>query len=276
MERLIKFGRFQHRIGLARLEHFAAEQNHLVSKLLQRGKIVGRQEDGQVIPGADLIQHGQKLGAAAVEAAKNFVPLETGDIQLREFPFVAEGTAKENYLYTIGFGDFGIAFAPWEIFDVNALGVREDSKYTYTFYASCANGGAYNMYLAHEFAYTYYCYESSTAKYPMGTAEAVQAKLTEMINECFDASGQTQKERAEGYMSSPYVPVSDGKTYINPAVGKPEAMVLGQNGHYMMTLVDGTSVKQLLVLDKTVAEQINAKESMKLLFDERNIVVGIE
>ena len=40
------------------------------------------------------VDHGKKLGAAAVEAAKNFVPLETGNIQLREFPFVAEDTAK--------------------------------------------------------------------------------------------------------------------------------------------------------------------------------------
>ena len=220
------------------------------------------------------IDHGKKLGAAAVEAAKNFVPLETGNIQLREFPFVAEGTAKENYLYTIGFGDFGIAFAPWEIFDVNALGVREDSKYLYTFYASCANGGAYNMYLAHEFAYSYYCYESSTAKYPMGTAEAVQAKLTEMINECFDASGQAQKERAEGYMSTPYVPVSDGVTYT--CVNTLDQLVEGQNGHYPMKILADTAMKEILILNREVAEQIVEKGTMKLLFDERNIVVGVE
>ena len=220
------------------------------------------------------VEHGKKLGAAAVEAAKNFVPLETGNIQLREFPFVAEGTAKENYLYTIGFGDFGIAFAPWEIFDVNALGVREASKYPYTFYASCSNGGAYNMYLAHEFAYTYYCYESSTAKYPMGTAEAVQAKLTEMINECFDASGQTQKERAEGYMSTPYVPVSDGVTYT--CVVTADQLTEGQNGHYPMILLADTAMKEVLVLNREVAEQIVEKGTMKLLFDERNIVVGVE
>ena len=220
------------------------------------------------------VDHGKKLGAAAVEAAKNFVPLETGNIQLREFPFVAEGTAKENYLYAIGFGDFGITFAPWEIFDVNALGVREDSKYLYTFYASCANGGAYNMYLAHEFAYSYYCYESSTAKYPMGTAEAVQAKLTEMINECFDASGQTQKERAEGYMSTPYVPVSDGVTYT--CLNTVDQLVEGQNGHYPMTLLADTAMKHVLVLNREVAEQIVAKGTMKLLFDERNIAVGVE
>lgn len=220
------------------------------------------------------MDHGKKLGAAAVEAAKNFVPLETGNIQLREFPFVAEGTAKENYLYTIGFGDFGIAFAPWEIFDVNALGVREDSKYPYTFYASCSNGGGYNMYLAHEFAFSYYCYEAETAVYPMGTAEKVQAKLTEMINECFDASGQTQKERPEGYMSTPYVPVSDGVTYT--CLNTIDQLVEGQNGHYPMILLADTAMKEVLVLNREVAEQIVEKGTMKLLFDERNIVVGVE
>lgn len=93
------------------------------------------------------IVKGQKLAAEAVEAAKNFAPLETGPIQMQERKLVIEGNARENVLYTFGFGEFGIAFAPWEIFDTNAVAVREDSKYPYTFYASVANTAGMNGYL---------------------------------------------------------------------------------------------------------------------------------
>lgn len=220
------------------------------------------------------IEHGKKLGAAAVQAAANFMPLETGTIHLKEFAFVAEGTMKENMLYTFGFGDFGIAFAPWEIFDLHAQAVREDSPYPYTFYASCANGGAYNMYLAGEFSYSYYCYEAETAKYPMGTAEKVQAKLTEMIKECFAESGQTQKERVDGYVEKPFEPVSDGVTYT--CLATKDTLVESKIGHYPMKVLAGTEMKDIVVLNREVAEQMVEAGTMKLVFDEREIVVAIE
>lgn len=221
------------------------------------------------------IEHGKMLAAEAVKAAANFQPLETGTIHLEEYPFVAEGTIKENYLYTFGFGDFGMAFAPWEIFDVHARGVRDDSQYTYTFYASCANAGSQNMYLAHDASFDYDCYEAATARYPRGTAELVQAKLTEMINSCFAASGQNQKERPEGYTSTPFAPVCDGLEYINPVPGDMSAIKKGKNGFYIMTLVQGTSVKAWLVDNEELAKQLCEKTTMKLLVDDRNVIVGI-
>ena len=97
-----------------------------------------------------------------------------------------------------------------------------------------------------------------------------------MLDACFTAGGQTQKPRTEGYMSTPFQPVSDGKTYINPRAGDATAIQEGQNGHYIVFLAEGVNVRQFLVLDKTVAEQINAKASMKLYLDERNIIVAVE
>ena len=222
------------------------------------------------------VEHGKMLAAEAVKAAANFQPLETGTIHVSEFPFVAEGTIKENYLYTFGFGDFGMALAPWEIFDVHAKGVRNDSKYTYTFYASCATAGSKNMYLATDASFDYDCYEAATARYPRGTAELVQAKLTEMINNCFEASGQTQKERAEGYTVDKFPPVCDGLEYINPVPGDTTAIKEGKNGFYIVYLIQGTSAKSFLVDNHELALQICERSSMKLLLDDRNVIVGIE
>ena len=101
------------------------------------------------------IEHGKMLAAAAIEASANMQELETGTIYLEENMFVVPTTLKENPLYAFGFGDFGIVFSPWEIFDVHAKGVREASKYTYTFYASCANASYGNRYLPHEAAFGY-------------------------------------------------------------------------------------------------------------------------
>ncbi len=220
------------------------------------------------------VEHGKMLAAEAVKAAANFQPLETGIIHLEEFPFVAEGTIKENYLYTFGFGDFAMAFAPWEIFDCHARAVRESSKYPYTFYASCANAGSQNMYLANDASFDYDCYEASTARYPRGTAEQVQAKLTQMLDSCFAASGQTQKERPVGYVTT-FDPESDGLEYINPKPGSADAATPGNNGHYIMMLIQGTTPKFWLVDNEELAKQISEKESVKLLVDDRDIIVGI-
>lgn len=226
--------------------------------------------------GKGYIEHGKMLAAEAVKAAANFQPLETGTIHLEEFPFVAEGTMKENYLYTFGFGDFGMAFAPWEIFDVHARGVRDDSSYPFTFYASCATAGSQNMYLAHDASFDYDCYEAATARYPRGTAEAVQAQLTKMLDSCFAASGQTKKARPEGYTSTESEGVCDGLEYINPAPGKADSVKAGKNGFYIMTLVQGSTAKAWLVDNEELAMQMLEKSTMKILVDDRNIIVGIQ
>ena len=221
-------------------------------------------------------EHGKMLAAAAIESMNEMQILQTGSIHLKQKAFVAPGTIKENEITAFGFGDFGIVFAPWEIFDVHAKGVRDDSNYTYTYYASCANGGWGNRYLAHDASFDYYSYEASTAKYPRGTAELLQAELTELINTCFQESGQAQKERAEGYTSVPFEPVSDGLVYTNPKPGDMSAFLPVKSGYYSVYLMEGTNVKQLLILNEEVAKQVSECASTKLLFDDRGIVVGVQ
>lgn len=220
-------------------------------------------------------EHGKMLATAAIDSMDNMQPLETGTIHVLQNQFVVPDTLKENELTAFGFGDFGIVFAPWEIFDVHARGVRDDSKYTYTFYASCASGSWGNHYLPHEAAFDYYCYEVSTTYYPRGTAELIQATLTELINQCFDESGQTQKNRADGYNSTPFVPVTDGKEYTNISVGDITGFPRTPGGFYSGYFTDGTNVKYVLIETEELAKQICELATVKFLFDDRGIVVGI-
>lgn len=221
-------------------------------------------------------EHGKMLAAAAIESMNNMQPLETGTIHVIQNQFVVPETSKENELAAFGFGDFGMVLAPWEIFDIHARGVRDDSKYTYTFYASCANGSWGNHYLPHDAAFDYSCYEVSTTYYPRGTAELIQAELTTLINKCFEESGQTQKTRSDGYTSTPFVPVTDGKEYANLSAGNITGFKKTVAGFYSGYFAEGTNVKYVLIETEELAKQICELETVKFLFDDRGIVVGIE
>ena len=61
MEGLVKFRGGEHLVRRARLQHPLVEQDHLVGELAQGGEVVGGQEDGQVVLGAQLVQHLQQL-----------------------------------------------------------------------------------------------------------------------------------------------------------------------------------------------------------------------
>jgi len=95
-----------------------------------------------------------------------------------------------------------------------------------------------------------------------------------MLDLCFTASGQTQKARPEGYITEPEA-VCDGLEYINPKPGNADAATAGKNGFYIMILVQGTSVKSWLVDNYELAKLMCEKETMKILVDDRNVIVGI-
>ena len=112
-------------------------------------------------------------------------------------------------------------------------------------------------------------------KYPEGTAEFVQDTLIAMLDEIFVESGNQVKERDEGY-EIVLEPVNNGKTYINPDPGNPDAITEGERGFYCTQLMqDGQPPKNVLILNKDIADQIVQKSTMQLLFDDRNIIVGV-
>lgn len=227
------------------------------------------------------IDHGQKLADFAVEAAANFQPAELGNIYLKEEIINIPGGKNENvnnHLYALGFGDFACAFAPFEIFDNNAEAVRVNSNWKYTFYASCSYGSGSNGYLPDKLAFTYSAYEAygpeeydyNYTPYPEGTAEFIQDTLTTMLNDIFTESGNEKKAREEGY-DRELVPTTNGKVYTNPT-----PITEGDRGFYCTQMMeDGITLKNILIATKEVADQIAQKTTMKLIFDDRNIVVGI-
>lgn len=232
------------------------------------------------------IDHGQLLAAEAVKAAENFQEAEVGKIQVLAEDWIPEGNRATQILYTIGFGDFAIVWAPFEIYDNNSVAVREASKYKYTFYASCANAADGNMYLPDLEGFRYPTYEAlgqtdppnyNYTKFPKGSAESVQNQLISMLDKMYAASGMEVKEKAEGYITPEFVPVSDGAEYTNPTPGDTTAYTEGNgdNGLYCLVLLKNNKMTKMLADSKKTAEAVLSKTSMKLLFDERNVIVGI-
>lgn len=233
----------------------------------------------------DYIAHGKALAKYAIEAANNFKEAELGNIYIKEEVFQAYGI-EGPVLYAIGFGDFACVFAPFEVFDKNAKNVREASKYKYTFYASCANSSDGNMYLPDLEAYRYPAYEScghsavpnyDYAKMPKGSAEELEKRFITMLDELFAVSGNTEKEKDEGYITPDFIPISDGIEYTIPNPGDTTAYTEGTGGNdlYCFALLKNNKMTKMLADSKETVELVLSKTTTKLLFDERNVVVGI-
>ena len=223
---------------------------------------------------ANFIEFGEALAQEAVKAADNFQSAETGKITLVEKMHTFAGSAAAVPLYAFGFGDFGCTTAPNELFSSTGIGVREASKFKYTFVATCANGN--NKYLPDEFAFTCKSYEAEECTlYPKGTAEAMQAELTKLLDEVFTATGGTVKEKDPGYITDTS-PKSDGAEYTNPFPGDLSACREMPNGLYQITvLTPQQTLKDFFVKDKETAEKVLAQTQLKLLFDGRNIIAGL-
>ena len=270
--------------GVLRNEMEAALDCHAAFFLGGSGNLVSNSR----IPGEDTtkdyIEQGKALAKHAISAADNFVELELGDIQvsLQLYDFQ---NIQGPQLVVIGFGDFACAFAPFEIYDNNAKNVREASKYPYTFYASCANASYGTLYLPDHEGFRYPTYEALShddppkkyTRFPEGSAEYVEETLIKMLDGIFSKSGMEVKERQDGYLKPEFIPVSDGVEYTNLTPGDITAYTegTGDNGLYCLVLASGSTTKKMLANSKETAEAVLSRTTMKLLFDERNVIVGI-
>ena len=118
---------------------------------------------------ANYIELGKGLGEEAIKAAANFKPVNTGDIQVAVSYLDNMGKEAEAGapLYALSFGDVAFAFAPYEIFDTNAMGVKENSKFKMTFYSSCSNESHSYLPTDPSFDWVHH-YEVRVTKYPKG------------------------------------------------------------------------------------------------------------
>lgn len=90
-----------------------------------------------------------------------------------------EGEPVEMGVVTVG--DLAFACAPYEMFAVNGVFIKENSPYENTFVVSCCNQR--HNYLASEYAFSHGCYEVDQRKFPKGTAEALASVVTDMLKE---------------------------------------------------------------------------------------------
>lgn len=226
----------------------------------------------------DYQQLAQNLGAAAVEAAANFTERSLGDIHIKEREMALtdrDNGVRKVWIYAISLGDFALVTAPFEIFDDNAVAVRESSPYAMTMYASCCNGS--NGYLPTPPSFDWkITYESRTTSFPKGTAETIQKELTEMLSEVASESGYQAVEKAEDYYQGEFEPKSDGVIYLVTDPGNLGNYKVVENNFCAFQLIAGSKIKNMLCNDAELTKQILAKTQVELLFNEQNVVVGIK
>ncbi len=93
-------------------------------------------------------------------------------------------TDETIHISAIRIGDeFSWSTMPGEFFDTTVKSIREESPFTYNFATAYTNGSP--GYLPTEEAWSYGSYEVDVTKVERGTAEAVQAKLLDMLNQLY-------------------------------------------------------------------------------------------
>lgn len=173
-------------------------------------------------------------------------------------------------LYAFSIGDWACVTAPFEIFDTNAMAVRDASKYKMTFYASCANDAL--GYLPTPPSYHFdVTYEAEITRFPEGTSTDVQDQLIQMLDKIFTASGNEVVDKGEGYNTPEFVPATDDVVYYR--LSEPTEV---KNGFYAVGMSNGTNISQdMLCVDKETADKVAALNAMKLVFNEQSVIVDV-
>ena len=77
-------------------------------------------------------------------------------------------------------GDLAFVCAPYEMFGINGIFIKEHSPFPMTFVATSCN--CLHGYLAADSAFEYQCYERDYRRYPRGTAERVADAFVALLN----------------------------------------------------------------------------------------------
>lgn len=108
-------------------------------------------------------QHGLSSPHHARAITQNVTRPATGNIELN----------------VVRIGGFAFVAAPYEMFSSNGKFIKDNSPFDMTMIFSCSN--QYNAYFPTLEAYEFGCYESDTAMYDKGVAEAAASKFVEML-----------------------------------------------------------------------------------------------
>ena len=218
---------------------------------------------------------GKLLAEKVIGLQDRYVPLNSGAVQLIGVKEPCRTLANANEtrdvpIYAISFGDVAWIFGPHEMFDTNAMAVRDASPFPMTLVASCSNG--YHTYIPTPHSFDFQAYEAGKTKYYPGTAEQLQDRYIEMLNEL--GKTYTLSDKDPAYNTPEFVPYSDGIEYTVPS-GDMTAIEQVKNGYYKIMLVGEHSIKYFLTQDLETAERIMQRSTVKLLFNQSNVIVGI-
>lgn len=100
---------------------------------------------------------------------------------IRRMPDAPDTRSME--LSVIGIGNVAFVIAPYEMFDVNGLAIKEGSPFPTTFIASIGNG--HNSYIPSRAAYGFKSYEVNVAHFQPGTGEVLADRYIRMLKQLY-------------------------------------------------------------------------------------------
>ncbi len=120
-------------------------------------------------------------------------------------------------LDALSFGDVGLVTAPYEMFDVSADYIRDNSPYAFTLVMAYCNG--YYSYIPATASFDNTCYEADQCRFIQGTAEELADALVGMLKELHEQPEPTEKVVVTApEQENPFAGLTcDGRIYYNYA-----------------------------------------------------------
>ncbi len=147
---------------------------------------INHSEDHLVVH-AQLVSQRFKDGYSSREAAAPYADLGI-ETAYHANSIIAKAGLGKTYtfqLYSVSIGDFGLAFAPFELFDTLGVMIKEGSPFGATFVCCYANVSL--GYMPTEAAFAIGGYEVYTCEYESGTGEKIVGSLVDMLTQLHSA-----------------------------------------------------------------------------------------
>lgn len=140
------------------------------------------------------LEHNEKLGQYAIDAAAQFQELQIGKLQIIGQNYRCTAKANSNVkmdvaMFVFSFGDLAFAAAPYEMFSENGDDLKNGSPFKTTFIATCANNMLY--YVPSVATFEYGGYEVEKSRLASGSAELLVNEYITMLKQIHHTSHES-------------------------------------------------------------------------------------